>query len=93
MLVLIKSGPDRAEGQWALKLARDMSADIVLLQNGAYFAINHMLDGFCGMVYAVEEDMEARWPGEDPALKGIRRITWDELVDMTAKEEKVVGAF
>jgi sulfur relay protein TusB/DsrH len=93
MLVLVKSGPETNEGKSALKLARDMSADVVLLQNGVYFALNELLEGFCGTVYALKEDMVLRGLGEHDVAKGLKDMNWDELIDAMAEEEKVVGIF
>ncbi len=91
MIVLIKSSPATSEGKRGLKTARDSSADIVLLQNGVYFALNEMLDGFCGTAYAIEEDLKMR--GLADIKRGIKKIGWAELIDMMAKEDKVVGMF
>ncbi len=91
MLVLIKNSPETKEGKRGLKIARDASADIVLLQNGVYFAVNEMLDGFCGTAYAVEEDLKMR--GLDDIKRGIKVIDWGQLVDMMAQEDKVIGMF
>ncbi|NOX19907.1 MAG: hypothetical protein GXO99_01400 [Nitrospirae bacterium] len=91
MIVLIKNSPATSEGRRGLKIARDSSADIVLLQNGVYFAINEMLDGFCGTAYAVEEDLKMR--GLADIKRGIKKIGWPELIDLMANEERVVGMF
>ncbi len=94
MLTIIKSGPDTSEGRRALKLARDMSSDIVLLQNGVYFALREQLDGFCGTACAVEEDVNLRGLREEELERGLKLIDWDELIELMAEEEeKVVGAF
>jgi len=38
MIVIVKSGPDTADGKRGVKFARDMGADLFLIQNGVYFA-------------------------------------------------------
>ncbi|GBE02474.1 DsrH like protein [bacterium BMS3Bbin06] len=90
MLVLIKSSPDTDEGRRGLKMARDLSADIVFLQDGVYFALSEMIDGFCGTAYATEEDLALR--GLRDRVNGVKVVGWEELVDMMADEEKVIGA-
>ncbi|MBI3592910.1 MAG: hypothetical protein HY099_05465, partial [Nitrospirae bacterium] len=60
MLVIIKSAPDTPEGKRGVKLARDMAADLFLIQNGVYFAQEERLEGFCGNTYALEDDLKLR---------------------------------
>ncbi|RMG67980.1 MAG: hypothetical protein D6710_10740, partial [Nitrospirae bacterium] len=60
-------------------------------QNGVYFALNDMLDGFCGTVYAVEEDLKMR--GLKDIKRGIKTINWDQLIDLIFEEDQVVGLF
>ena len=93
MLVLIKNGPDTTEGRRAVKLARDMSADVALLQNGVYFGMKEKFEGFCGTAYAVREDLQLRGLQEDDLERGLKTVGWDELIDMMAEEDKVIGAF
>ncbi|HHN64121.1 MAG TPA: hypothetical protein ENK09_02005 [Nitrospirae bacterium] len=91
MLVLIKSAPNTVEGKRGLKIARDTSSDIVLLQDGVYFMVNEMLDGYCGTAYAIEEDVSLRGLGD--IRTGVKIINWDGLIDMATEEDKVVGMF
>ncbi|MDP2167735.1 MAG: DsrH/TusB family sulfur metabolism protein [Thermodesulfovibrionales bacterium] len=91
MIVIIKSSPDTAEGGRGLKLARDMAADICLIQGGVYFAEKERLEGFCGTVYALEEDLRMR--GIRDLEKGVIPIGYDGLTDLAAENDKVVGAF
>jgi sulfur relay protein TusB/DsrH len=93
MLVLIKSSPDTPEGKRGFKLARDMASDMVLLQNGVYFAQKERFDGFCGKVYILEEDMRLRGLKEQEILKDTIKIDYDGLVDLIVEEDKVVGMF
>lgn len=92
MLVIIKSSPDTPEAKRGLKLARDMGADIVLIQNGVY--LQEGIQGFSspGSIFALEEDRRMR------GLKGgikdnLKNITYDELVDLLTGGERVFGAF
>lgn len=93
MLVIIKSAPDTPEGKRGLKLARDMAADICLLQNAVYFAQNERLDGFCGMAYVLDEDARLRGLTDEEMEKDIKKISYDSLVDAMIKEDKVIGLF
>jgi len=38
MLVIVKSTPDTPEGKRGIKLAIDITANVVLIQNAVYFA-------------------------------------------------------
>lgn len=94
MLVIIKSGSDTQEGKRGVRLARDMAADICLVQNAAYFSQKERLEGFCGSVYLLEEDSRLRGLRDDEIEKDIKRIDYDKLVDlMSADEDKVFGMF
>ena len=93
MVVLIKSAPDTADGRRAVKTARDMAADIVLLQNGVYFAQKERLEGFCGMVYLLEEDARLRGLKDAELEKDLRRLDYNSLVDLIVEEDKVIGMF
>lgn len=93
MLVIIKSGPDTQEGKRAIKLARDMAADICLIQNAVYFSQKERLEGFCGSVYVLDEDVRLRGLKDDEIEKDLKKINYGSLVDMMADEDKVVGMF
>jgi sulfur relay protein TusB/DsrH len=93
MLVMIKSAPDTPEGKRAVKLARDMAADICLMQNAVCFSQKDRLDGFCGTVYALKEDMDMRGLSESGFEKEIKMIDYDALVDLMIKENGVTGVF
>jgi sulfur relay protein TusB/DsrH len=93
MLVLIKSAPDTPEGKRALKLARDMAADVCLLQNGVYFGLPERLEGFCGAAYLIKEDARLRGLKPEDLDEGIKEIEYDELIDLMMSEDKVVGIF
>lgn len=91
MLVIIKSSHDTSEGKRAVKLARDMAADICLIQNAVYFAQRDRLEGFCGTAYVLDEDSRVR--GIMDIEKGIKKIDYDGLVDLMVEEDKVMGVF
>lgn len=93
MLVIIKSGPDTPDGRRGLKLARDMAADVCLIQNAVYFARKERLESFCGMVYIIDEDGRLRGLGSEEIEKDIKRIDYDALVDLMANEDRVMGMF
>jgi len=94
MLVIIKSAHDTPEGKRGVKLARDMSADIVLLQNGVYFMGKERLEdlNFFRTAYVLEDDKKLRGIKESGS-KNIKNITYDGFIDLMAGEEKVVGMF
>jgi sulfur relay protein TusB/DsrH len=93
MITIIKSSPDTPEGKRGFKLARDMASDMVLLQNGVYFAQRERFEGFCGKVYILEEDMRLRGLRDEEILKDAIKIDYDRLIDIMAEEDKVVGMF
>ncbi|NJD56649.1 MAG: hypothetical protein FIA94_09635 [Nitrospirae bacterium] len=93
MLVIIRSAPDTPEGKRGVKLARAMSADIVLLQNGVYFIEGQALEdlGFAGPAYVLEDDKRLRGLTADGM--NIKSISYDSLVDFMAESDKVIGMF
>ena len=91
MLVLIKSAHDTPEARRAVKLARDMAADIVLLQSAVCLAEKDRLEGFCGTAHVLQEDLTLR--GITDIEKSIRPIDYDQLIDLMAEDDKVVGMF
>ncbi len=93
MIVIIKSSPDTPEGRRGFRLARDMAGDMVLLQNGVYFAQKERFEGFCGKVYILEEDMRLRGLKDNEILKDAQRIDYDSLIDLMAEDDKVIGMF
>lgn len=90
MLIIIKSGQDTVEAKRAVKTAKDSAGDIVLIQNAVYLAEKERLEGFCGTVYALDEDLRLR--GVVEIGKNIKKIGYAELVRMCA-DDKTVGAF
>lgn len=93
MLVIVKSSPDTPDGRRGVKFARDMAADVCLIQNAVYFAQGERLEGFCGNAFALDDDIRLRGLRDEDFEKGIRKITYDNLVDMMAADDRVVGMF
>ncbi|HAK89465.1 MAG TPA: hypothetical protein DHV16_02435 [Nitrospiraceae bacterium] len=93
MLVIIKSGPDTSEGKRGIKLARDMAADVCLMQNAVYFSQKDRLEGFCGTAFVLGDDARLRGIPSAEMEKGVKEINYEELVDLMMKEDKTAGAF
>jgi sulfur relay protein TusB/DsrH len=93
MLVIVKSAPDTTEGKRGFQLASDMAADIVLIQNGVYFAQKDSLKAFKGNAYVLDEDSVLRGLQDEEMAKDLKRINYDSLVDLMADDENVVGMF
>jgi sulfur relay protein TusB/DsrH len=93
MLVMVKSAPDTADGKRGIKLARDMAADVVLIQNGVYFAQLERLEGFCGTAYVLDDDARLRGLKDNEIEKGITKLNYGSLIDIMAEADKVVGMF
>ena len=87
MLFLISSAPDTKEFKTAYKLAKDMSAEICLLQNAVYASRNSDDNG----LYVLHADLQLRGINENE-ISG-RRIDYGQLVDLMTKTDKVVGLF
>jgi sulfur relay protein TusB/DsrH len=95
MLVIVRSAPDTTDGRRGVKIARDMAADVVLLQNGVYFMQQaHLEDlGFCGTVYVLSDDRKLRGLGPIESDSRTKEITYDGLVDLMIESNNVVGMF
>ena len=91
MLLMIKSHPESAEARRALKMASEMPAEVVLIQDGGYHVLGNRLEGFSGMVHVLEDDMRMR--GLAPDGDKIKTINYHDLVDLMAEAEKVAGIF
>lgn len=93
MLVIIKNAPDTMEGKRAIKLATDMSADLVLIQNGVYFIQKGVMESFTGSIYALGDDLRLRGLKDEDVDKRTKVIDYDDLVDLMVENEKVMGVF
>ena len=91
MLIIVKNGIDTPEGKRGVRLARDMAADLVLIQNGVYFARYAELNNFDGKVYVLYEDLLLRGFSDGDIWKDMEKIDYDILVDLMVGSDKVVG--
>jgi sulfur relay protein TusB/DsrH len=87
VLFLIASAPDTQEFKTAFRMAKDVNADICLLQNAVYAA----RISYNNNVYALSDDMKLRGIDENE-LSG-KLIDYGQLVDLMATSDKVVGIF
>jgi sulfur relay protein TusB/DsrH len=93
MIVLIKSAPDTTDGARGVALAKDGNADIVLLQNGVYFAQQDRLGAFSGAVYMLGDDKRLRGIKDAEIDDRVKIIDYDRLTDIMTGGKKVVGMF
>ena len=93
MLVMIKSAPDTTDGARGLTLAKESGADLVLLQNGVYFAQKERLGTFTGNVYVLGDDKRLRGLKDSDMDGHAKTIDYDKLTDIITGGEKVVGMF
>ncbi len=93
MLVMIKSGPDTAEGAIGLALARESGADLVLLQNGVYFARAGAIGEWVGAVYLFEDDKRLRGLKDAELDARARTIGYDGMTDLITRDDAAVGMF
>ncbi len=93
MLVMIKSAPDTTDGATGLTLAKEGGADLVLLQNGVYFAQKERLGTFAGSVYVLDDDKRLRGLKDSEMDSRVKTIDYDKLTDIITGGEKVVGMF
>jgi sulfur relay protein TusB/DsrH len=95
MIVIIKSAPDTPEGKRGIKMARDMSADIVLLQNGSYFLKGQALEdlGFVNTAYVLEDDRRLRGLRVTDGNHNITVVDYAGLADLMTGADRVIGMF
>lgn len=93
MLVVIKSAPDTADASIGLTLAKEAGADLVLLQNGVYFAQKERLGTFRGTVYVLNDDKRLRGIKDSEIDDRMEAIDYDRLTDLMTESDKVVGMF
>jgi sulfur relay protein TusB/DsrH len=87
MLFLISSAPDTKEFQTALRTAREMNADVCLLQNAVY-AVRNPLPG---NTYVISDDMKLRGIVENQISAKV--IDYARLIGLMSGSDKVVGMF
>lgn len=93
MLVIVKSAPESPEGKSGMKLARDMGADLCLIQDAVYFAQEGRILDFPGNIYVLEDDRRLRGLRHDEMCRAMKGIDYDGLIELITKEDKIVGAF
>jgi sulfur relay protein TusB/DsrH len=93
MFVMIKSAPDTTDGSIGLSLAKEGGADLVLLQNGVYFARKERLGTFAGNVYVLDDDKRLRGLRDSEMDDRAKIIDYDKLTDIITGGGKVVGMF
>ena len=93
MIVMIKSAPDTTDGATGVTLAKQGGADIVLLQNGVYFAQKERLGAFSGAVYILDDDKRLRGLKDSEMDGRVKKIDYDKLTDIITGGKKVVGMF
>lgn len=93
MIVLIKSAPDTSDGASGLALAKKSGADLVLLQNGVYFAQKERLGVFRAAVYVLDDDKKLRSLKDSEMDARAKTIDYDRLTDIMTESDKVVGMF
>jgi sulfur relay protein TusB/DsrH len=93
MLVIIKSAPDTPDGALGLTLAKEGGGDLILLQNGVYFAQKERLGTFPGAVYVLDDDKKLRGLKDSELDARAETIDYDKLTDIITGNDKVVGMF
>jgi sulfur relay protein TusB/DsrH len=93
MIVMIKSAPDTTDGALGLTLAKEGGADLVLLQNGVYFAQKERLGTVPGAVYVLDDDKRLRGLKDSEMDERVKTINYDKLTDIMTSGEKVAGMF
>lgn len=93
MIVMIKSAPDTPDGARGVTLAREAGADLVLLQNGVYFAQKERLGDFAGSVYVLDDDKRLRGLKDSECDARVKAVDYDRLTDLITESDKVVGLF
>ncbi len=93
MIVMIKSAPDTTDGGLGLDLAKQSGADLVLMQNGVYFAQKERIGDFRGAVYALADDKRLRGLKDSELDERVKVINYDELTDLITAGKKVTGMF
>ena len=93
MLVLIKSAPDSTDGAVGLTLAKEGGADLILFQNGVYFAQKGRLANFTGAVYVLDDDKRLRGLKDSELDERVRIINYNTITDLMTEGGKVVGMF
>ena len=87
MLFLIASAPDTQQFKTAFRMAKDINADICLVQNAVY--ASRLLND--SSLYVLHDDINLRGIA-DSEISG-RLIDYGKLIDLMTESEKVAGIF
>ena len=87
MLFLISSASDTREFKTAFRLAKDMKAEICLLQNAVY-ASEYLNDN---TIYALRDEMQLRGINENNV--SVKIIDYSQLIDLMIGADRVIGLF
>lgn len=87
MLFLISSAQETKEFKTAYNMAKEMKADICLLQNAVYAA--RTIDD--GSVYVLSDDLMLRGLQQNK-IAG-KTIDYSQLIELMTNTDKVVGLF
>lgn len=87
MIFLISSAPDTQEFKTAFRTAKDMNAEVCLLQNAVYAARNADHDS----LFILIDDMKLRGISENEIAGTV--INYGQLIDLMTGSDKVVGLF
>jgi sulfur relay protein TusB/DsrH len=93
MVVIIKSAPDTNDGALGLTFAKDGRADLILLQNGVFFAQKERLGSFPGAVYVLDDDKKLRGLKDSELDERVKVIDYDKMTDIITGGEKATGMF
>lgn len=93
MLIIIKSSSDTPECKRGIKLAADMAANVLLIQNAVYFAQGDRQNFSNGIIYALEDDIRLRGLRDEELRKDLKKLNYETLVELMIEEDKVIGIF
>lgn len=93
MIVMIKSAPDTTDGALGLTLAKESGAELILMQNGVYFAQKERLGNFSATVYVLDDDKRLRGLKDSEMDSRAKIIDYDKLTDIVTGGRKVTGLF
>jgi sulfur relay protein TusB/DsrH len=93
MIVMIKSAPDTTDGALGLTLTKEGGADLILLQNGVYFAQKERLGTVPGAVYVLDDDKRLRGLKNSEMDDRVKTIDYDKLTDIITSGDKVIGMY
>jgi sulfur relay protein TusB/DsrH len=87
VLFLIASAPDTQQFKTAFRMAKDMNADICLMQNAVY--ASRLLND--SSLYVLHDDINLRGIAQSEISGNL--IDYNRLIDLMAGSDNVVGIF